>query len=109
MSSQNVSRIFVIGATRAQGLPLVRRLVGDAKYSVLALSRDAASARAKSLLDMGEVSIVEGTFADEAVLREGFRACDGAFVNIDGFNTGEKTEMYWAIRAYEIALEEGIK
>lgn len=109
MPSQNVSRIFVIGATGAQGLPVVRGLVSDDRYSVLALSRDASSARAKSLLEMGDVAILEGTFADEEVLREGFRACDGAFINIDGFNTGEKTEMYWAIRAYEIALEEGIK
>ena len=30
-------------------------------------------------------------------------------VNIDGFNAGEKTETYWAIRSYEIAIEEGIK
>jgi hypothetical protein len=28
-----------------------------------------------------------------------------AFVNIDGFNTGEKTETYWAIRSYEIVVE----
>jgi hypothetical protein len=109
MSLQNVSRIFVIGATGAQGLPVVRGLVGDGKYSVLALSRDASSARAKSLVGLGDVSILEGSFADEANLRAGFRACDGAFVNIDGFNTGEKTEMYWAIRCYEIALEEGVK
>src|SRR4029453_2101304 len=107
VSFQNVSRIFVIGATGAQGLPVVRGLVEDGKYSVLALTRDASSDRAKSLLEMGEVSILEGSFDDEAVLREGMRSCDGAFVNIDGFNTGEKTEMHWAIRAYEIALEEG--
>ncbi len=30
-------------------------------------------------------------------------------MNIDGFNSGEKTEIFWAIRAYEIALEEGVK
>ncbi len=109
MSSHNVSRIFVIGATGAQGLPVVRGLVEDGKYAVLALTRDASSPRAKSLLDMGDVAILEGSFDDEAVLREGLRASDGAFVNIDGFNTGEKTEMYWAIRAYEIALEKGVK
>jgi hypothetical protein len=109
VSSQSVSRIFVIGATGAQGLPVVRGLVGDGKYSVLALSRDANSARARSLVDLGDVAILEGTFADEANLRAGFRACDGAFVNLDGFNTGEKTETYWAIRCYEIALEEGVK
>lgn len=109
MSTNSVSRIFVIGATGAQGIPVVRSLVSDGRYTVLALSRDAQSTRAKSLLDFGGVSILEGTFADEAVLREGFRTCDGAFVNIDGFNSGERTEMYWAIRCYEIALEEGIR
>jgi pimeloyl-ACP methyl ester carboxylesterase len=30
------------------------------------------------LLKMGNVSILEGTFADDATLREGFRGCDGA-------------------------------
>lgn len=109
MSGQKVSRIFVIGATGAQGLPVVRGLVSDGNYSVLALTRDPSSARARSLLEMGDVDLLEGTFADEEILREGMRGCDGAFINIDGFNTGEKTEMYWAIRAYEIALEEGIK
>ncbi|MBV9881894.1 MAG: NmrA family NAD(P)-binding protein [Sphingomonadaceae bacterium] len=99
----------MIGATGAQGLPVVRGLAGDGKCRVLALTRDGNSARAKSLLGMGDVSILEGSFADEQILREGLRSCDGAFVNIDGFNTGEKTEMYWAIRTYEIALEEGVR
>lgn len=109
MPSRTVSRIFVVGATGAQGLPVVAGLVGDGAYSVLALTRDAGSARARSLVDLGNVALLEGTFADEATLRAGLRACDGAFVNIDGFNTGEKTEMYWAIRSYEIALEEGVR
>ena len=55
------------------------------------------------------MSFLEGTFADEAMLREGMRACEGVFINLDGFNAGEKTEMFWAIRAYEIALEEGVR
>jgi hypothetical protein len=109
MSVHATSKIFVVGGTGAQGLPVIRALVADKKYSVRALSRDPASRRAKELLALGNVSILEGTFADEAKLREGFRGCDGAYINIDGFNTGEKTEIYWAIRAYEIAIEEGIK
>jgi len=103
------SRIFVIGGTGAQGLPVIKALVADEKYSVRFLSRDPDSQRARSLQALGNVTSLKGTFADEAVLREGFRGCDGAFVNIDGFNTGEKTEMYWAIRCYEIALEEGVR
>lgn len=102
-------RIFVIGATGAQGTSVVRGLVSDGKYHVLALTRDGASERSRQLLDLGNVSILQGSFADEDVIRQGLRECDGAFVNIDGFNTGEKTETYLAMRIYEIALEEGIK
>jgi hypothetical protein len=109
MASCTTSRIFVVGGTGAQGLPVISALVADGKYSVRALSRDPHSRRAQALLGLGNVSIVEGTFADEAVLREGFRGCDGAYINIDGFNTGEKAEIYWAIRSYEIAIEEGIR
>src|ERR1700751_1703474 len=109
MSSHTTSKIFVIGGTGAQGMPIIRGLVADKKYSVRVLSRDPGSRRATDLLALDNVSVLEGSFADEAILREGFRGCDGAFINIDGFNTGEKTEMYWAIRSYEIAIEEGIK
>ncbi|KAA0070018.1 NmrA family NAD(P)-binding protein [Tardiphaga sp. P9-11] len=109
MTSHLTSKIFVIGGTGAQGIPVIRDLVSDNKYSVRALTRDPESPRAKRLLALGNVTLLEGSFADEAILREGFRGCDGAFINIDGFNTGEKTETYWALRAYEIALEEGIK
>ncbi|MBV8513295.1 MAG: NmrA family NAD(P)-binding protein [Xanthobacteraceae bacterium] len=81
MTSYTTSRIFVIGGTGAQGLPVIGALVADNAYSVRALSRDASSRRAKALLDLGNVEIVEGTFADEATLREGLRGCDGAYVN----------------------------
>jgi hypothetical protein len=108
-SSHATSNIFVIGGTGAQGIPIVSALVADKKYTVRVLSRDSTSPRAKALFELGNVSFLEGSFADEAILREGFRGCDGAFVNIDGFNTGEKTETYWAIRSYEIAIEEGIQ
>src|SRR6185295_19396986 len=109
MSSHTTSKIFVIGGTGAQGIPIIRALVADKKSSVRFLSRDSASRRATDLLALDNVSILECLFADEAILREGFRVCDGAFINIDVFNAGEKTETYWAIRSYEIALEEGSK
>ncbi|KPI37305.1 uncharacterized protein AB675_1431 [Cyphellophora attinorum] len=109
MSSYQTSRIFVVGGTGAQGIPVVRGLVKDKKYFCRILTRDGKSARAQQLLALGNVELVEGTFASEQDLRNGFRGCDGAFVNIDGFNCGEKTEIYWTIRAYELAIEEGIK
>ncbi|KAH6713951.1 hypothetical protein BKA61DRAFT_689322 [Leptodontidium sp. MPI-SDFR-AT-0119] len=109
MSSQHTSKIFIIGGTGAQGIPVVESLVKDKKYVCKVLTRDLTSARAKTLLSFGNVELVEGTFANETDLRNGYRGCDGAFINIDGFNSGEKSEIYWAIRSYEIALEVGIK
>lgn len=108
-SHHHTSYIFVVGGTGAQGIPVVRGLVQDKKYKCRVLTRDVNSTRAQELLALGNVELVEGSFASEADLRKGFRGCDGAFVNIDGFNCGEKTEVYWAIRSYELALEEGIK
>lgn len=102
-------RIFVIGATGAQGLPLCRGLAKDGGYSLRILTRDSKSARVKELSRLGDVEVIEGSFAKEADLRKGFDGCWGAFVNIDGFNCGEKTETYWTIRAYELAVETGIK
>ncbi|KOS19512.1 NmrA-like family domain-containing protein 1 [Escovopsis weberi] len=115
--------VFVVGGTGAQGIPVVRGLVKDGAYIVRFLTRDAYSPRAKQLLALGNrnvcgnddgkprefVETVEGTFASEQDLRRGFRGATYAYVNIDGFNCGEKTEMFWAMRAYELAVEEGIK
>lgn len=102
-------KVFIVGGTGAQGIPVIRGLVKDRAYSCRVLTRSTTSERAKSLVELGNVELIEGTFANESTLRAGFHGCDYAFVNIDGFNSGEKTEMFWAMRAYELALEEGIK
>ena len=104
--------IAIIGATGAQGIPVVRDLVQSGEYTVRALTRDPNSTRFKELQAYGPAGAVEpvvGSFASEENLRALFRGAWGAFVNIDGFNCGEKTETYWSMRAYELAIEEGIK
>ncbi|WP_427132274.1 NmrA family NAD(P)-binding protein [Pseudarthrobacter sp. S9] len=65
MSSQTTPTIFIIGGTGAQGMPIVQGLVADKKYKVRVLTRDATSPRAQALLALGNVSILEGSFADE--------------------------------------------
>jgi nucleoside-diphosphate-sugar epimerase len=108
MSSNPFSKVFVIGGTGAQGIPVIRSLVQDSKYSVRVLTRDPSSPRAQLLKALGPaVELVEGDFTNEASLRNGYKGCDAAFVNIDGFNVGEKSEVYWAMRAYELAVEDG--
>ena len=72
MSSHTTSKIFVIGGTGAQGIPIIRVLVADKKYSVRFLSRDSGSRRARDLLALDNVSILEGSFADhDGVCRAG--------------------------------------
>lgn len=100
--------VFVVGGTGAQGIPVIRGLVQDGAYRVRCLTRDRTSPRAQQIQALGNVELVEGTFASETDLRQGFRGAQYAFVNIDGFNAGEKTEMFWAMRSYELALEEGV-
>jgi hypothetical protein len=104
-------KVFIVGGTGAQGRPVIRGLVENGAYSVRVLTRDPQSKHAKSLKELNPslVELVEGSFASEKDLRAGYRGCDFAFVNIDGFNCGEKTEVYWAMRSYELALQEGIK
>ncbi|OTB17057.1 hypothetical protein K445DRAFT_57596 [Daldinia sp. EC12] len=101
--------IAVVGATGAQGIPVVRDLLQSGNYAIRALTRDASSPRFRKLQSFGTVEPVVGTFASEKDLRATFRGAWGAFVNIDGFNSGEKTEIFWSIRAYELAIEEGVQ
>ncbi|KAL2869884.1 NAD(P)-binding protein, partial [Aspergillus lucknowensis] len=107
MATADKFKVLVIGGTGAQGLPVVRGLVNDKKYTCRILTRNPKSARAQSLLALGNVELFEGSFVNEADLCKAYEGCDRAFVNIDGFNVGEKGEMYWAIRTFELALENG--
>lgn len=105
-----VSKVFVIGGTGAQGIPVVRGLVADGRYAVKVLTRDVKSNRANQLLAMSpKVEVIQGTFTSEADLRSGMEGCDGIFLNIDGFTVGEKAEMFWTMRAYELAVRYKIK
>jgi hypothetical protein len=103
--------VFIVGGTGAQGMPVVKSLVRDGAYRVRLLTRDVNSRRAQELKGISPslVEFVTGTFYSEEDLRKGFHGADYAFVNIDGFSSGEKAELYLTIRAYEIALEEGVK
>lgn len=82
MSSYTTSRIFVVGGTGAQGIPVIRGLVKDKKYYCRVLTRDPNSPRAQQLHALGNVELVTGSFASEADLRAGLKGCDGAFVNV---------------------------
>jgi len=45
----------------------------------------------------------------EEHLREAMANVDGVFFLANGFSIGEKAEIFWSMRAYEIAVESGVK
>ncbi|KAF2094413.1 NAD(P)-binding protein [Rhizodiscina lignyota] len=101
--------ILVIGATGAQGMAVVRSLSRSRRYAVRAMTRSDSSADAKLISSWPNVSLFIGDCFNEADLRKAFSGVHGAFVNTNGYVTGEKGEIYWGIRMYEIAVRAGVK
>src|SRR6266498_4638089 len=87
----------------------ISALTSDSKYAVRVLTRRADSPPALELSSLPGVTIFEGDVYNEATLRKAFSGVDLAFVNTNGFAIGEKAEIYWGIRIYEIARESGVK
>jgi len=84
-------------------------LTSDSKYRVRVITRNAASAESKELASLPGVDIFEGDSYNEASLREALKGVDYVFANTNGFAIGEKNEIYWGIRLYELAREFGVK
>jgi uncharacterized protein YbjT (DUF2867 family) len=101
--------VLVIGGTGAQGEPIVRALSAAGKYSVWVLTRHTESAHAKALAGLPNVTVIGGDGYDEATLRSAFKGIDSCYVNTNGFAIGEKAEIYWGIRIYELARQAGVK
>ncbi|KAJ3901145.1 NAD(P)-binding protein [Lentinula edodes] len=99
--------ILVIGATGAQGIPVVSALLAahngnPSPYSVRALTRDSKSKQAHALASLG-AELFEGRFDDMDSLATAYEGCYGVFVNTDTSSVGQKTEIYAAIKMFEQA------
>ncbi|KUJ16759.1 NAD(P)-binding protein [Mollisia scopiformis] len=102
--------VLAIGGTGAQGISVVKGLARDSKYNVRVLTRSTKSKPALELAALPGVTIVSGDGYNEAGLHSAFSSgIDIAFVNTNGFAIGEKAEIYWGIRIFEIAAEHGVK
>jgi hypothetical protein len=71
------------------------------------LTRNGTSSAAVELGSSTNVTILEGNPLDESTLWNAFKGINAAFVNTTGFAIGEKSEIYWGIRVYEIAYAAG--
>ncbi|KAM3066265.1 hypothetical protein ACMFMG_003224 [Clarireedia jacksonii] len=101
--------ILVIGGTGAQGIPVVKAISSSTSFSARVLTRNPASARAKELAALPNVTLIQGSQDSQADLHASFHGVYGAWVNTDGFTLGEKNEMFYGLRAYEIARSEGVQ
>jgi uncharacterized protein YbjT (DUF2867 family) len=101
--------ILIIGGSGAQGSAIVRVLVQTGHYSIRVLTRSTTSDASKELAGLEGVTLIEGDSSNVAALRSAFKDVDACYVNTNGFALGEKAEIYWGIRTFEIAREAGVK
>jgi uncharacterized protein YbjT (DUF2867 family) len=55
------------------------------------------------------VSLHLGSSTSESDLRSAFVGITQAFVNLNSFAIGQKAEIYWGMRVFELALESGVQ
>lgn len=100
--------ILILGGAGAQNSYVAQELA-QAGHKVRILSRDTEKEEPKKLAALSGIEVVKGDTYDEEVLISAFKNIDSVFVNTNGFAIGEKSEIYWSIRIYEIALWAGVK
>lgn len=101
--------ILILGGAGAQNSAVARELVKNEDFSVKILSRNAKSDESVSLAAIPRITVVEGDTYDEDNLVAAFEGVYAVFVNTNGFAIGEKAEIFWGIRIYEIAYWAGVK
>jgi nucleoside-diphosphate-sugar epimerase len=104
-----VQTVLVIGGTGRQGSAIVQKLANTKSYSIKVITRDPNAKHAQALAELHGVSLIQGDSHDDATLREAFKGVDVAYVNTNGFILGQKNELYWGIRTFELAAEAGVK
>jgi uncharacterized protein YbjT (DUF2867 family) len=87
--------ITVLGATGTQGGAVARALLADGEFAVRAVTRNAASHKARALAELG-AEVVEATLTDEGSLHKAFAGAYGAFL----------VTPYWEHRSPDRELAE---
>jgi NmrA-like family len=84
-------------------------LAESGRYHLRVLTRNLKSSRAKQLAALPNVALLQGAQDNQQDLHNVFRGTYGAWVNTDGFTLGEKDELFYGFRAYEIARSERVQ
>jgi nucleoside-diphosphate-sugar epimerase len=109
MSSSNKPTLLILGGAGAQNSAVAKVFSAAGTYTVHILTRSIHSPHASELSPLPNVKLIEGDCFDEATLTSAFKGVDLCFINTNGFAIGEKNEIYWGIRMYEIARWADVK
>ena len=101
--------LLVLGGAGAQNIAVIKVLSAANTFNITLLTRSTTSPHALELSALANVSLIEGTCYDEDTLVSAFQGIDLCFANTNGFAVGEKNEIFWGIRIYEIARWAGVK
>lgn len=101
--------ILVLGGAGFQNTNVVKELAKNTSFSVKLMSRNINTPDCQALASQSGVTLIEGDCYNENDLVSAFTGIDACYVNTNGFAIGEKSEIYWGIRIYEIAYWAGVK
>lgn len=108
-TTNRIEKIVVLGGTGAQGSAVVRALTRDGRYQVRVQTRNPDHQSALELAQLPNVTFHVGHVESEELLREAIRGMDAVYLLANSFAIGEKAELHWSIRAFELARELGVK
>jgi hypothetical protein len=80
-------------------------LVRDKKYAVTVLTRDVSSTSAIALTELGNVTLIPGSYETEKGLREALKGQHGVYVNFNSFAMTESMEYFWTFRLSVVLLQ----
>lgn len=109
MSETNTPLIVVAGATSKQGRSVVAALLESGRFRVRALTRDANSAQARSLAQMGaQILTVPLELGHERELVQAFDSADGAFLMTPPVAPPSTVEFALGRQLADAAVEAGV-
>ncbi|UKZ92909.1 uncharacterized protein TrAFT101_007842 [Trichoderma asperellum] len=104
-----IKRVAILGGTGAQGSSVVRNLSKAGTFEITVPTRNPSSAEAQAVGALSNVKLLQADYLTEAGIRSILANQDGVYFNMNSFAVTEPFVYFWTFRAYEIAVQSGLK
>jgi hypothetical protein len=91
---------------------LLSDLASTNLYNITIPTRDPSSTSAQSLITTfpkASITLLKASYTTQAGLRTVLKGQNVVYFNLNSFSLSEPAELYWTLRAYEIAIQEGVQ